>query len=549
MKQTLSKKLVVALCTLITMLPSLAIAQTAAEEGDNSLPAAVTGSPTNTSGSVTLLINVTSEKNNRFLGDVKITLERYPQTSQYTPDLVQNPITIPEPPTPGGYKVENVKVRQYEIIAERKGYKVYNQVLDLQSQTRYTELNIKMTPLVGTPEVNESDLTSYQNSFGNYLASQYGTNSNQYPYSNNNPYSTTNNGGVYNPYTNYPNYSQTSYTNTGTNTNNGGLPGYNNQYGAGTYGNGQYPYQQTYNTYVNEQFVVPLVVNINQSGGYNANELTVEVYDLGYTSSSYNPNYTTLSNKITLTPQNTTNSSNQGIISTGQFYSTQTLYGCLQPNRNYQVVVRQGYNFSTYQASTAQPTSRNFTSPGATDSVRINVYPPSGYTGIIQISTETVSQNNLYGFPMKCPSSNYSTTATTNNGPTVFGDSQIYFNNLSNYMIQRMPQNGFYYLVNKSNASDFRQLYFVDRGDGQGGLVFFSATQTAYNQEPPSDSQWYFTGYTRSNNDDIRFNPEVFTKSPMTPSIYSRLVKQEISKFFGQSSATATPTATVQTSS
>jgi len=526
----ITKKTIFILCTLISMLPSMAIAQTAAQEADDPSFSAPTlgGEPTNTSGSVTLLISVVSDANNRFLGDVKISFQRYPQTSEYTPDLVQNPVRIPDPPTPGGFKIENVKIRQYELIAERKGYKIYNEVLNVSSDKRFAEITIKMTPIVGTPTVTESDLAGYSNSTGNYLASHYSSNPNQYPYSTNNPYNPINNGGIYNPYNNYPNNGQNQYYQAGDQY--GGQYGQNDypysQNGVGPYGNGQYPYQQGYNVNANESFIVPVVVNINQSSSYNINELNVEIVDLGYAGNTNSPYYSTMSDKITLTPQ--TGSSANSL--NGSFYQLQSLHGCLQANRTYQVTVTQGYNYSTYQVSTAQPSAMKFISPSINEAVRINVYPPSGYAGIVQIRTENIPQGALVNFPIRCPNAGYNQTGT--NGPTTFSDPQIYFNNLSNYIIQRMPQNGWYYLTNKNNPQDFRHLKFVDRGDGKGGLVFFSSVQTPYNQDPPSNTQWYFTGYTRNSNDDIKFLPEVFTKTPMTPDQYHKIVNQEVRDTF-----------------
>ena len=549
MHQTLSKKLIFTLCGLITMLPSMAIAQTAATDSTSgdTLQAPVTpSSPV----SFTLLVNVTNADNSRFLGDVKINFSKYPKTSEYAPDLIQGPITVPDPPPPGGFKIEKVKANQYEIIAERKGYKIYDEVVSISSEKTYSELSIKMTPIVGTPTVNENDLTSYQNNLNNYFASRYGTNTNQFPYTNNNPYSTTNNGSVYNPYNNYPqgtyntggityNPNTGTYTNTGTYNPNAGTYNpntgtynpntgtYNNtQYGTGPYGNGQFPYQQTYNTYANEQFIIPLVININQSSSYSVNQLTVEINDLGYAGNTSNPSYNTLNNRITLTPQNTSS------YTANPFSQVQTLYGCLQPNRNYQIIVRQGINFSNIQTSTAEPVASNFTAPGAAYAERINVTPPGSYANVVQIAAEVIPQSNLGVFPIRCPNTSYAYTGT--NGPTTFADSQIYFSNLSNYIIQRMPGTGGYYLVSKTNQSDFRQLSFVDRGDGLGGLVFFPATQTAYNQQPPTNSQWYFTGYTRTSNDDIRFLPEVFTKTPMTPSDYARIMNKTVTSMFTQ---------------
>jgi hypothetical protein len=193
-------------------------------------------------------------------------------------------------------------------------------------------------------------------------------------------------------------------------------------------------------------------------------------------------------------------------------------------------VIRQGYNYSNYQISTTQPTVKTFVSPSASEALKISISPPNSYASIIQVAAENIPQTSLSNFPIRCPSANYTYTGT--NGPSVFADPQINFGNLSNYLIQRMPQNGWYYLVNKTNPADLRQLYFVDRGDGQGGLVFFAATQTPYNQDPPSSTQWYFTGYARNSNDDIRFTPEVFTKTQMTPAQYARIVNKTVIKYF-----------------
>lgn len=518
-----SKKIIATICILILMLPSMAIAQTAAQEaGDPKIVAPTLGG--GSTGTTTLLVNVFSETNNRFLGDVKISFLRYPQSSEYTPELIQNPVTTPDPPKPGGYKIENVRTRQYELIAERKGYKVYNELLNLTSDKRFTEVSIKMSPLTGTPTVKESDLAYNQNSGSNYLASRYVPSVSQYPYYSNNPYNPQSSGGVYNPYSNYPNNGWYGYDQTnsqyGAGYEQGGYPYPYSENGVGPFGNGQFPYEYTYNTSSNESFFIPVVVNINQSNQYNnINELNVEIVDVAYAENIYSPNHSAMNNKITLTPQSASSSFNN------PFGQTQSLYGCLQANRTYQVVVRQGYNYSSYQIPTSQPVTTKFTTSSGGEAVKISVYPPSSYTSRIQIRTENVPQNMLSNSPFRCPTG-YNQTGMT--GPTVFSDSQIYFDNLKDYTIQRMPQNGWYYLVNKSNPLDFRQLKFVDRGDGKGGLVFFSSVQTPYNQQPPSSSHWYFTGYTRNNNDDVKFTPEVFTKTPMTPDQYRRVVNQKI---------------------
>lgn len=508
-------KKIFALCVFISMLPTVAIAETAAQEGDAGTfqaPAITASSPTPTPtpvaklGSLDLTVYVVNEDNGRFLGDVKLTFSRYPKSAQIVPDtIVQKPYKTTDPPSSSGYKIENASTREYELVAERKGYKTYDDVIDLTSDKKTKEITIKMTPLAGTLEVDESETTSYIENIRNAFSSVLPITSNQLPYSTSSAYNTTNNGTIFNPTANYP------YTS-------------NQQYYNGT---GQYAGQNTYNMYANAGYTVPLLINLTQTSLYNSETMTVNVYDLSAANTTYSQ-YNTLSNQISLTRSSSgTNLTNQ----------TQSLYGCLQPGRSYTLSIKKG--------TSSQAITKTFTTPSDGQGVLFNIAPLS--TSNVQINVSATTNGAI---PYQCPNTNYQNTynngdnngfsGNSNNGAGnyVFADQQVNFTDLSNYTIQRMPQNGWYYLVNKSNSLDNRQLYFVDRGDSKGGLVFFSSTQTATGQDPPSSSQWYFTGYSRSDNDNISFTPEVFTKTSMSPSAYAKIVNKTVIKYFENSAAT-----------
>lgn len=489
------------------MLPSVAAADTAADEnGTNSnfeVPVtAKTETPTPTAtveklSSVDLTVYVVNKSNQRFLGDVKLTFSRYPSSSQIVPDsIVQKPYKTTDPPSSSGYKISSVPARQYELVAERKGYKIYDETVDLSSDKKTKEITVEMAPLDGTPEVDESSTSSYLSSLKSTLSSLWGTTSSQLPYSTNSYLYTSNNGATYNPYSNYPN--QYSYNTS-------------------QYTNGQYTGQNTYNLYANTSYTTPLLINLSQSANLSSENLSVNVLDLSVSSGNYST-YNVLNNQVTL----------QRVASNAYTASSQaqSLYGCLQPGRSYSISITSSNAFQAY--------SRTFTSP--TDGQGLIINAASLGNGNFNLTASGVASTALQ---YQCPSTNYqynnigNTSGTLGgNGTYTFADSQIDFSNLSNYTVQRTPQNGWYYLVNKNNALDNRLLYFVDRGDGKGGLVFFSATQTAVGQEPPSSGSWYFTGYTRSDNDNISFTPNSFSKTSMSPSAYANIVNKTVAKYF-----------------
>lgn len=506
-KTASTKRVVFMLSFLISMLPSLAIAETAAEGEDSSLTAPTSGTTTPTATattsptpatstsreSTTLLLNVVNENNNRYLGDVKISFQRYPQDSKYSPVLVHNPVKVPEPPPPGGYEIKDIKTRQYELIAERKGYKIYNEVVNIESDKTYAELTIKMTPLVGTPEVNEGDLDEYKDSLNSYLASRYGgTSLGQFSLSTSSPYNTANNTGtISSPYLTYPDYGTTSGT----------LGGYQATQQTSS-GQTQYGGQYSGNILHSDQrYTIPLVTKVTSSS--NSSGLLI---------------------KMVIADNNTQAvDDSEGLFT----QSGGTFTSCLRPNTNYQIIVGPALNRSQFSGQT---TVRYLTTPSTGTGVGISI----SYYGMnsIQINAEELSQSSLQSIGnIQCPNSNYSTSGMT--GPSTFGDNLIQFEDLSeNYKIDRMPGSGLYYLINKNNSSDYRKLYFVDRGDGKGGLVFITAEQTTYNKEPSSNAQWYLTGYSRTDNDDIKFKPDSFAKSPISPKEYANIVDKSVSQMF-----------------
>lgn len=158
---------------------------------------------------VTLMVTVVSSQNSRYLGGVKITFKSQNNVSKFSPLYKNNTLTTTDPPPSGGYKIEQFQSGKYEIIAERKGYKIYDEIVEIQSEKSIAELEIEMTPAQGTPEVNEDDITDFQDTMEDYYSDLYSgnlSNSLYNNYTNGGLYSASNNSSVFNTYATYPQF-------------------------------------------------------------------------------------------------------------------------------------------------------------------------------------------------------------------------------------------------------------------------------------------------------------------------------------------------------
>ncbi|OQA53279.1 MAG: hypothetical protein BWY43_00050 [candidate division WS2 bacterium ADurb.Bin280] len=209
------------LANLLIVVPTTKADTAAQSGGDPSLDAAVTDSGSDDSSDeekqdtakskdVTLLVTVTSSQNQRYLGGVKLTFKSEKSTSKFSPLYKSNDLTTTDPPPPGGFKIEKFLSGKYELIAQRKGYKIYDEIVEISGELTTAEIEVELEPLPGTPVVEEGDIDDYRDTLEDYYRDMYSGNFSSNSYYNNpyatNMFSSQNNSNIYNPYSQYPQF-------------------------------------------------------------------------------------------------------------------------------------------------------------------------------------------------------------------------------------------------------------------------------------------------------------------------------------------------------
>lgn len=429
-----------------------------------------------------LLVVVTNKKNDRILGGVTIDI-----------DNVQHKTS--DPPPLNGYEIKNFVTGEHSITVKRNGYEILSETKTISAEGEYTKMEIKLTPLVGTPEIDESDVENYFSNYNNSI----GSNS------------------VYNPF--YSNNGYNQYSASG-------------DLGSSTYTG--YPLPQINYSNSTQSYTVPVKIRLNANGySFGGNELTqVQIID-------QSRNTIELSNVIN-----------------GNFYSNGDQYyrlGCLQPNTQYTFVIKNVNN------SSLSPSYFNFaTNKTGSYFVDITVNAAAFYSNSsLSSSSNPISANarplSELGTNFYCPSSmggnlinfpnsllDSSNILSSGNNIQIWNGGSI---SLSNYKINLSPVDGNYYLINKNNSFDTRKLYFVDRGDNKGGLVFIPTQSTGVGNELSQSSakNWYISTYTRSSEGELTLGSDVYPSS-LSPSQYAKALNKEIINAFSSSSKNSSAT-------
>lgn len=381
---------------------------------------------------------------------------------------------ISDPPPIDGLLVPSFAPGSHHIVAKRKGYDTLDQDIRVESDKEYQKLTLEFIPISGTPEISESDADDYLENYQSMISSGSVTSAT------------------------YPNRAQgTVYPIGATQV----------QWSDGTIS--AIPANNINYTNTSQTYAVPVKISlVNNGSQINGTELTqIQIIDQS-------------SNTIELS--NT-------MIESSTFSGSQTLYryGCLQPNRQYALILRSLAN------QTVQPITFTFVSAqaGTYTDIRINVAAfyntnVSPYSsGMINSSNNSINSANI----PTCPSGQVG-HSVTQFGTQVWSGGQI---NLDNYNIVLSPTNGNYFLVSKANQLETRQITFIDRGDGKGGLAFIptQASVQGLNLSQNSAKDWYVTTYTRDDDGDIDLgeNPSA---SSISPSQYASAFNKQIIENF-----------------
>jgi len=472
-------------------LPLTAKADTTAQTQDSvSLPIS-SGAKTN------LQVVVTND--NRLLGDV-----------QFTIDNVQ--FKTPDPPPVAGYTVKNFTSGSHHLVAQRRGYEVIDKQITVESGVTYQKLSVNLVPLLGTPVINVSNVQALINSYNSLN-------------SNNSVINAYNTNGL-----------------TGTNQtgvlNNSGLIGTNTQ--------NSFPYSQiNYNNF-NQTYQVPIKITVVGTGvNPNGSELTqVQIVD-------QTSNNVELSNIFTET--------NAFSATTPNLYR----YGCLQAGRQYTLVVKSlsstsvapsYFTFVTNQQGTYVDAKISIAAfynqtnvPGTTNNlVGINSLSTSSLTGNVQcpsaqngLTNNTLGNTGLINNQVNNGLNTGIQTSGAYSGPQVWSGGQI---NLSGYQVVLAPLNGNYYLVNSSSQLDTRQITFIDRGDGKGGLAFIPAQSALQgnNMSAGTTYNWYVSTYTRdTTSGSVQLGSSTLSPSTISPDQYASALNKQIVSNFAKTSTTA----------
>jgi len=112
-------------------------------------------------------------------------------------------------------------------------------------------------------------------------------------------------------------------------------------------------------------------------------------------------------------------------------------------------------------------------------------------------------------------------------------EANIMTSQISNYQMINDNQGNYYILI--GNNFNARRLYFVDSGNGQGGLVFFSGATAAFNSTASStqSGNWYVSLYSvdQQTNRPV-FSAEIFSKVAFSPDQYWQAINGQIATGF-----------------
>lgn len=175
-----------------------------------------------------------------------------------------------------------------------------------------------------------------------------------------------------------------------------------------------------------------------------------------------------------------------------------------------------GQNYYGYSGSQNYPYSNNYQNPYP------QYYPSYG------ANQNPLSQN--YN-----PGSIYNNTNNnTNNNPYTLTNQNYDLSQIKDYQVVRSRNDGNYYIILGQNTFDYRQLFFVDNGGGQGGLVFFSAASSAQtdNYFSNQSGNWYVGLYERDQLGAPAFRNEVFSRISFSPQEYANVINGQITSNF-----------------
>ncbi len=383
-------------------------------------------------------------------------------------------LKISDPPSIDGLLVPSFAPGSHHVVAKRKGYDTLDQDITVESGKQYQKLTLEFNPVSGTPEISESDAENYLENYQNMSYSGSVTSAT------------------------YPNQTQAVAYPTGATQ---------VQWSDGTVS--AIPANNINYTNTGQSYSVPVKVSlVNNGTQINGTELTqIQIIDKS-------------SNTVELSNTMMENST---------FSSSQTLYryGCLQPNRQYALILKSLAN------QTIQPITFTFASAQAGTYTDIKVNVAAFYntsispysSGMISSSNNSINSVNI----PTCPSGQIGQNLTQF-GTQVWSGGQM---DLDNFNIILAPANGNYYLVNKQNNIESRQIYFVDRGDGKGGLAFIPTQPTVQGSNPSEGSakDWYVTTYSRDNDGEINLGQDP-SPSSLSPSQYAKALNKQIIENF-----------------
>ena len=493
---------VVALALLI---PFVALADTTATatpttaQGETSLQI-----PTSQAVKTTLTkIIVTNKNTSRLLGDVSIKIKDIGQA------------TTPDPPPQDGYLMQAVPEGEHEFIISRAGYETIDTTYTIEGGKEFQKIEIAMTPLAGTPVVAESTGTSSYNQFANQYLGTLGNWSN-YTNPGYNPYTPS----VYNPYQTYNNYGQLGNSQY-VQGQNAYQPYYPQQTGLGATGQ----YGQYYSPTADSARVVPTTIYVSGAwGGWTSgadfSAVTVAIADSQTSQTVYNQSFTF-----------------GGIANS----TSGTGFTCLKAGAAYNVTVYRGNSLIT---------SQNFITSTTGEAATININTSSGQIGsgaAGALGGSIGAFSAAGGNPLRCPDPYYQTSAI--GGPTSITDNQFDINN-SNYQLRLSSADNRYYVVNLQNQFDYRPASFVDRGDGGGGLAFFSADtqfRQGYVYSGQTQSGWYVTLYRRGSSGEPQLIGK-FSRVNFSPEQYASAIGKQVQNSFAGFTPSTAQSATLTAS-
>jgi len=442
-------------------------------------------------------IVVTNKSTDRLLGDVSIKIKDIGNA------------TTPDPPPQDGYLMQAVPEGEHEFIISRAGYETMDEMYTIEGGKEFQKIEIEMTPLAGTPVVTESTgLSNY-----NQLASQYlGTLGNWSNYAN--PNYNAYNQSVLSPFQTSGNYGQ-----PGSSQYVQGQNAYSNYYpqqtGLGTIGQ----YGQYYSPTADSARTVPTTIYVSGawggwSSGADFSSVSVAITDSQTGQAVYNQSFTF-----------------GGIANT----TSGSGFTCLRAGAPYNITVSRGNTLLT---------SQNFITSTTGEAASISIDTNSGQisAGVGSLGTLSTTTGNS----LRCPDRYYQ--AATTGGPTGFTDTQFDINN-SNYQLKLSSSDNRYYLINLQNQFDYRPVSFVDRGDGGGGLAFFSADtqfRQGYVYSGQTQSGWYVSLYHRGSSGEPQFVGQ-FSHVNFSPEQYASAIAKQVQNNFAGSIQSVTQSATLTT--